>query len=330
MQGVAGSVGDPLIVVLGGYGALGGAVVGELLRSTGARVAIAGRSEQRARRVALALGERTRGIYADASDPRTLDDALAGASLAICCASGLPRAAAERAVALRLPLVDATPMRLERGARLALGERAWEAGVPIVLHAGAVPGLAGVAAEFLARRDGAIERLHIASSGPWRGTHGARADLAELERARKAEPPLRSRWRGSLHELFPAPIGRLRVKPSRPLELEGWEGTPLRDLSYVEAERGVTRWLRPASVGTGFALRAVARSRDGGESELLLTAPDPLSVAAVLAAALARAVLRGEVAAGLSAAHEACNPGRLLAELRAAGLSVSLRESGPQ
>jgi hypothetical protein len=320
------------IAVLGGYGALGGAVVAELLRTTVLGIVIAGRNEQQARRVALALGERTRGAYADASDPRTLPDLLDGAALAISCASGLPRAVLERAVALRVPLIDLTPLPLERGARRALGERAWEARVPIVVHAGAVPGLAGVAAEFLVRRTGAPERLRIASSGPWHGTEGARADLAELERLQKSQEPLLARLRAAPGaEPFPPPIGRMRVRARRAPELEGFrELHGVGELSYVEADPGPLGRLLGRAPGEGFALRAVARARGGRECELLVTAPDVPSAAAALAAALARAALRRELPAGLCAAHEARNPGVLLGELRGAGLGVAVREPPAQ
>lgn len=339
---------EPRVLVLGGYGALGGAVVAELLRSTPAKVAIGGRNEQRARRVALALGPRADGVYADADDPRTLAEALEGASLAISCASGLPRAVLERAAALGVPLIDTAPLTLERGARLALGELAWESQVPLIVHAGAVPGLAGIAAEFLVRRCGVSDSMRIATTGPWRGTPSARADLAEVERARKAESPRLSRERGATIEIFPPPLGRLRVRVRRALELDGFEAShTVERITYREADAGALgRWFRargtrvgwrggepspPArfphpSPGDPFGLIARLRTRDF-ECELSLHAPSVLTAAAAVAAALGSAVLRGEVPAGLSQAHEVRHPGRLLGELRAAGLTVSLRDS---
>ena len=163
------------VVILGGYGRLGRLCVHELAGRTQAPLVVAGRSLQRAESLALAFGERARGVYANAHDTRTLARALEGAGALVACCGGNQLVALQTALELRVPFVGLSPVWLEARSRARLAELAWRAQVPVVLSAGALPGLPGMLAEALVRQLPAIRHLRIASTG----SH------AELETSRR-------------------------------------------------------------------------------------------------------------------------------------------------
>ena len=68
-----------------------------------------------------------------------------------------------------MPLVVLTPFYLEPRGLMQLGERAWEAQTQIVLAAGAVPGLVGVAAEALVREEETRNWIAWRTSKYWFG-----------------------------------------------------------------------------------------------------------------------------------------------------------------
>ena len=173
------------VIVLGGYGTVGSACVRELIETTRASVLVAGRSVQRAEEAALAAGKQVRGIYANATDPRTMRALLPGAAAIVCCTgSGTPDALA-LALEHRIPFVDLEPIALKPEIARELGERAWKAQIPVVLGAGAVPGLPGVLAEYLVRRLTECDWIHVASTGPWRGSTAADRDIEQLWKIRR-------------------------------------------------------------------------------------------------------------------------------------------------
>lgn len=321
----------PDLIVLGGYGRVGSLCVLDLLETTRARIVVAGRNAQLSDEAALAYGERASSAYINATDSRTLQEELEGAAAILCCSAGPPLAALERALELRVPFVSITSFFLDAHTRAQLSERAWEAGVPLVLDAGAVPGLPGVVAETLMRRFDTLHELRIACTGPFRETESARRDLEAL-RVKWKPAPLRprvgpgapSRWP------FPEPIGRRIVWPSASLDLEGFAASHcVEQLTYLEPDagrvaRGVDRLLqrgRPADfalVGEAFP-SPTAREPAG---RLSLHGRDTPGTAAAAAGALVRGVLAGKVPPGLLRPREALNPGLFLDALARRGIRV--------
>ena len=317
------------IVVLGGYGRLGRACVLELAAQTNAPLRVAGRNSQRAESLALSLGERAAPCYADAADPRILARALEGAAAVVACCGGDQLVALQSALELRVPFIGLSPLPLDPRSARHLGELAWRAQVPVVLHAGAVPGLPGILAESLVRRLPAIEKLRIASTGAFNETETARRDQRAAAEA-AALPTVRrlpERW------YFADPIGARALAPAACADLLGFaESHCVGALEYLEPPtRGLARSvakLVARGAGAGFAVAARATPvGDGAAVEVELTAPDPIAVAAALAGALAAAILERRVPAGLSAPRDALGPAAALTALEKRGARI--RIGGP-
>ena len=302
------------IVVLGGYGRLGRACVLELAAQTNAPLRIAGRNAQRAESLALSRGERATQCYADAGDPRVLLRALEGAAAVVACTGGNPLVALHSALELRVPFVGVSPLPLDARSRRHVAEVAWLAQVPVVVHAGAVPGIPGILAEALVRRLPAISRLRIASTGG--ATEPARPEAGGLAR----------RWPERWH--FAHPIGARAVVPALSADLDGFaESHCVAELEYLEPPiRGLARTvsrLVARGAGAGFAVAARATPPgDGPAVELEVTAADALSAAAALVGALGAALLVRRVPAGLSSLREALSPTLALGALEKRGARI--------
>jgi len=318
------------VVVLGGYGRLGRLCVHELAGRTHAPLVVAGRNLQRAESLALSFGDRARGVYANAHDARTLARAIEGAGALIGCCGGDQLVALQTALELRVPFVGLSPVALEPRSRAHLAELAWRAQVPVVIFAGALPGLPGILAEALVRRLPAIHRLRVASTGAYAETETARRDLPALPTP-PGDVSALARWVPELWR-FAAPIGRRPVVPSMSFDLEGFAASHcVGELVYLEAPRGVLgrslRRLVARQPDAGFGLAATA-SCDADPARaptagIELFAQSPLIPAAALAGSLVAAILEGRVSAGLSTPREALNPVVALAELEKRGVRVS-------
>ncbi len=320
------------VIVLGGYGTVGSACVRELIETTRAGVLVAGRSVQRAEEAALAAGKPVRGIYANATDPRTMRALLPGAAAVVCCTgSGTPDALA-LALEHRIPFVDLEPIALKPEIARELGERAWSAQIPVVLGAGAVPGLPGVLAEYLVRRLTECDWIHVASTGPWRGSTAADRDIEQLWKIRRPGsrldgPP--TRWR------FADPIGSWSVRPAPAIDLEGFSATHcVEELAYLEVEPGPLTRIAQRIFGRhseprGFAVSAEGYGTAEGTPSLRrveIRAGDVIEAAAIAVGAVVRGILEGQVPAGLLTQREALNPSLLLNDLQKRGLEVSVSE----
>jgi hypothetical protein len=321
------------VVVLGGYGRLGRLCVHELAGRTQAPLCVAGRSLQRAESLALSFGDRARGVYANAHDPRTLARALEGAGALVACCGGDQLVALQTALELRVPFVGLSPVWPEPRSRAHLAELAWRAQVPVVLAAGALPGLPGILAEALVRQLPEIRLLRIVSTGSYAETETARRDLHRFPTP-PAEVSRRDALRRMLPELwrFAEPIGMRPVVPSFSPDLEDFaESHCVETLSYLEPPRGV--------IGRSIR-RLVARAPDAGFGIVATAACDPdptapptagielfaqniLIPAAALACALTVAILEGRVPAGLSTPRETLHPALALDELEKRGVRIS-------
>jgi hypothetical protein len=280
---------------------------------------IAGPSIQKAESVALGLGGRAVGAYGNAADPRTLTRLLDGARLLVACASDLPAAALDLAIDTRVAVISVSSLALGAERRHALAAQAWRAQVPVVIHAGAIPGLPGVLADLLMRRFAALAELRLASTGPWKRSRGAARDVSQGAPRRGLRLPQRF--------AFPPPLGTLAVRGSSVADLEGFAAAHcVRRVTYLEPVAGLER-LGLRSPGSGFSLIAEARvdaAAPAPDARIEVSAPDPLVPAAALTGRLAAGVLAGEVPAGVITPREALGPATLLADLEKRGIGVRI------
>ena len=309
--------------MLGGYGHLGRRCVRELVQRTGAHLVVAGRNVQRADAVTVGFGERLRSAYCDASDMRTLRRTLEGAAAVVACCGGELTSAISAALSTRVPFVGLSALPLDERSRDVLGETAWKAQVPVVLQAGAVPGLPGVLAESLVRRVRSIRELRIASTGPWQQTETARSDARRARTGSARALPVRFR--------FPAPLGRRWLSVSESLDLAGFaEAHCVEQLVYLEPYP----WLRARLLGpaaakshTPFVVSAEARV-DAGRHEPVaridVSCSDAPAAACAVAGSLVEAILARELPAGLLTPREALPPARILRDLEKSGARVSI------
>ena len=314
------------VIVLGGYGRLGEQCVSELVDTTRARIVVAGRNIQRAERVASRFGHRARPAYANAEDPRTLQTLIPGAAAVLICSGGSWLAVLDSAIQTRVPFISLSPSLLEERVSLRLQQEAWRSQVPVILQAGAIPGLPGVLAELLMRRFPSLHEIRIASTGPWSETELAKADQRELRRAGKlasnGRAALSERWRRSRWH-FPEPIGARWVRPARSLDLDGFaEAHCVDHLVYLEPDQGLlvrgVQQVLQRNHELEFALVAEgydAERKGSPQERLTLQSSDLLSVAAAAAGALTQRVLAGALPAGVLAQREALNPALLLEAL---------------
>lgn len=326
------------MVILGGYGQLGRLCAQELASRSRAPLVVAGRSQQRAESLALSFGERARGVYANALDARTLARAVEGAGLLVACCGGDQIIALQVALELRVPFIGVSPLRIEARSRALVAEQAWRAQVPVVLSAGAVPGIPGIAAELLVRQLPAIRQLRIASTGAWVETETARRDSQLATAALPGEDAGTGGLRRRIPELwrFAEPIGMRPVVPSSSADLDGFcESHCVETLSYLEPPRGVIGRslgrLVSRQAEPGFALAAIASSapEPGAKAtvSIELYAPNALIAAAALIGALGVEILEGRAPAGLSTPREVLRPAVALLALEKRGVRVSAASS---
>ncbi len=317
------------VLVVGGYGRVGSACVRELLATTDVGIVVAGRNVQRAESAVMTLGERATPLYLDASDARTLSHPLEDAAAIVLACGGAPLAALELALRVRVPVVCLAPLRLDSHAAELLAARAWEAQVALVLGAGAVPGLAGVAAEWLLRRFAELEEIVIACSGPWSESESARLDLAALRRGAPAGGQrFATLWPRQWE--FPAPVGRRLVRAAETMDLAGFaEHHCVGRVSWLErddrsAARLAERLLgRPAQPGFALMAQAFVRTRSARpDATLAFEAPGIPAAAAAACGALVRAILAGGVPAGVLHPREVLNPAAFVDELSKRGVRV--------
>jgi len=323
------------VIVLGGYGRLGSLCVQEIAETTAARIVVGGRSVQRADRLALGYGDRAHGAYANASDGRTLGSVIAGASALVVCSGADMATALGVALEHRIPTVCAGATSLPERTLETLRERAWSAQVPLVLQAGAVPGLPGVCAEWLVRRVEEIDTLRIVSTGPWAGS-GAALESIAASRNGSANLEYRDReWRRgrprSTRFHFPEPVGTRSVRTARTSELTRFpDAHCVRSLLYLEPSegriaRGLDRVLGLESEPR-FALVAEAFAQENPETPIgrvALSAPDALRAAAAAIGILVRGLLARRIPAGVTTPREALNPSALLDGLQKRGVEVA-------
>lgn len=160
---------QPTIVILGGYGNTGRALARLMLAHSKVRLALAGRSAQRAEALAAELnrefpGNRVRGIAADAADRESLLRAFKGAKLVVAASSTSPLATvvAEAALEAGLDYLDPQFSRAKVAALQKMAARIQAAGRCFITDAGFHPGLPAALVRYAATR---FDRIHTATVG---------------------------------------------------------------------------------------------------------------------------------------------------------------------
>lgn len=150
------------ILVVGGYGAVGGTVCAALARRFPGRVAPAGRDLARAEQAAAALGSGETGVRLDIADPADHDRGLAGDVAAVVLCVEPPDAAFARSCLERgVHLVDVGASdRLHRQVEES-AEVATRSGATALLSVGLAPGLTNLLARRAHEEVGGAERIDL-------------------------------------------------------------------------------------------------------------------------------------------------------------------------
>jgi saccharopine dehydrogenase (NAD+, L-lysine-forming) len=206
---------DQLILIAGGYGVVGQRLATHVARAYPGRVIVAGRSIERARNAAQAVGEGARPLAIDVNQQASVERALESVGMVVSCVEQtapytLLRAAAARGIAY----TDLTASSIWRSA-LALHAEAEARGARIVLGAGLVPGISSAMVRAAADRLGRLNTVETAlllSVGDAFGPDSLRYLLRELAVPLAITESGRERIVACFSEPraveFPAPIGR--------------------------------------------------------------------------------------------------------------------------
>ena len=132
------------ILVVGGYGVVGGRIAADLAEDFPDRVVVAGRNRQRADAQAATIGHGARGRQVDVTDRTSIAAALTGVQVVVNCIDQPDRALMWAALEGGLAYTDTTPhlTDLGRGTGFERVDAAARAhGARILLGAGLVPGI---------------------------------------------------------------------------------------------------------------------------------------------------------------------------------------------
>ncbi|MBM4466370.1 MAG: saccharopine dehydrogenase [Chloroflexi bacterium] len=209
------------VVVLGGCGDMGSAVVRELLAHSEATVTIADYRVQQAEEMAGELGERAGAAFVDANDPASLRSVLKGADAAVGCigpfytfAAKMARAAVEAEVNYVDICDDYGPI----AELFALDEAAKRAGVTVITGLGWTPGITNLLARRAAEELDEVEDIKLSWAGGAADSTGLAVIMHVFYAVTGNVPTYQDgAWvevpAGSGGEVveFPAPLGRVRV-----------------------------------------------------------------------------------------------------------------------
>jgi saccharopine dehydrogenase (NAD+, L-lysine-forming) len=123
------------ILITGGYGTVGRRVAADLAPDYPDRVVVAGRSAERAERLAAELGHGVRGRRVDVGDPGSVEAALDGVDLVVSCIDQPEPHLLRAAIARGLVYTDIAPHLMTRRPTEAMKAEAARSGARIVLGA---------------------------------------------------------------------------------------------------------------------------------------------------------------------------------------------------
>ena len=260
------------ILITGGYGTVGRRVAADLAPDYPDRVLVAGRSAERAARLAVELGHGVRGRRVDVRDPDSVEAALDGVGLVVSCIDQPEPHLLRAAIGRGLAYTDIAPHLMTRRPTEAMNAEAAQSGARIVLGTGLAPGISSLLARLGADRVGAVESVEVGvllSAGDAYGPASRKYIMEEIAMAYTVhiegrEVPMRP-FSGSARLNFPPPSGERTAYPF-----------PFSDQVYfpetLGARTAITRLvLDPPWLGTLLAalvrLRVTAVLRRRGSSQ---------------------------------------------------------------
>lgn len=323
------------ILITGGYGTVGRLIAADLAPDYPDRVVVAGRSAQKAARLAAELGHGVRGRRIDVGEPGSIESALdGGVGVVMSCIDQPEPHLLRAAIARGLAYTDIAPHLMTRRPTRAMKDEAARTGARIVVGAGLAPGISSLLARLGAERVGALEGVEVGvllSVGDAYGPASRAYLMEEISlpysvRIDGAESPVRP-FSVSARVDFPRPLGKRTAYPfpfsdqvffpetlgastaiSR-LALEPpWLGTLLSALARLRvnavlgrragaAERAqrLVGWLKRRYEGRDFYGVVVEVRGSHGRVRASLIGHGQASGTAIGAAALVRALVEGEV-----------------------------------
>jgi saccharopine dehydrogenase (NAD+, L-lysine forming) len=348
------------ILITGGYGTVGRRVAADLALDYPDRVVVAGRSAEKAARLAAELGHGARGRRVDVGNPDSVEAALDGVGVVMSCIDQPEPHLLRAAIGRGLAYTDIAPHLMTRRPTEAMKAEAKRSGARIVLGTGLAPGISSLLARLGADRVGAVESVEVGVLLYVGDTYGpaSRAYLLEEIAAPYSvykegrEMPTRP-FGGYARVDFPPPLGRrmaylfpfsdqvffpetfgARSALSR-LALEPpWLGALLAVLVRLrvtailgrrggaeERVRRLNAWLRRRYEGRDFYGVAVEVAGARGRVRSSLVGRGQATATAIGAAAVVRALAEEEVKrAGIWLAEEVVAPESIFEHLTARGL----------
>lgn len=343
----------PRVLVVGGYGQVGARIAEALAPES--TVIVAGRDPRRAAEAAGRIGHAAEGRRVDLRDEDAAE-VVAGASLAVVCVdqedTRFLRACIERGV----HYVDVTASDGFFREAETLAPLARERGVSAVLSVGVAPGLSNLLAARACQGLERVERVDILIELGLGDHHGAAAidwTLGRIgqpftiheggrsrtvhgfaERARMSFPGERARWAYRFDIADQHALHRtLGIEAATWLRLSSPAATTLLAAAARfgppsdAARRGLARAVARVHVGSRRCGVAARASGPGGTSATCwVIGREEARMTAVVAAAVARQVLAGELPRGVIHSHQGVDLERVLQELRSVpfGIEVSL------
>src|SRR5215213_6997077 len=208
------------ILITGGYGTVGRRVAADLAPDYPVRVVVAGRSAERAARLAAELGHGVRGRRVDVGDPDSVEAALGGVGVVVSCIDQPEPHLLRAAIARGLAYTDIAPHMMTRRPTEDMKAEAARTGARIVLGAGLAPGISSLLARLGADLVGTIESVEgnvLLSAGDTYGPASREYIMEEIAlsyavRIEGREVPMRPFY-GSARVNFPPPLGERTAYP---------------------------------------------------------------------------------------------------------------------
>ncbi|WP_062348365.1 saccharopine dehydrogenase family protein [Herbidospora yilanensis] len=160
------------IVVIGGYGAVGGAVARQLGAWFPGRTVAAGRDRAKAEALARSTGHTVEGARIDVGDPADVDRILDGAAVVVMCVERANADLARACLSRGVHYVDVTASTPVIRAVASLDALARRHGATAVLSVGVAPGLTNLLARHCVDRLPSAEMVDISLLLGQGGDHG--------------------------------------------------------------------------------------------------------------------------------------------------------------
>lgn len=161
------------VLIIGGYGHVGGVIAEYLAQHSDHAVIVAGRSEAKAQAFAQKYAGRVQARTFDVSNPSEYDSALAGVRLVVMCLEQGNQAIAQACLQRGIHYVDISATRSIHESIEALNPLAREHNATAVLSVGLAPGLTNVLAAYLVNLLDQTDSLEITVMLSLGESHGA-------------------------------------------------------------------------------------------------------------------------------------------------------------